>query len=271
MDVIPAELSNRFNQAINKYIQAAKRSADAGDMLFRDPEEDQLRIQEERAYFNMENVFQEICDLANGDYNIIELFNIRFNDAERIVDDYRAGARADQGVSVQLSNRFNQARDAYIEAAMRRIDFENNGINFDDKEEVKEEVRLNEIEDRELENFSSIYADIRNHNVNVGPFMLIFEDAKGTIIDYEDASRERAIEREERAERGDVPQLLNFRFSHKKSPKRSPKKSAPKRSPKRLSVGTKSQVWKGLAKKTFNGLTKKDLMKNKNGNVVIRK
>jgi hypothetical protein len=62
----------------------------------------------------------------------------------------------------------------------------------------------------------------------------------------------------------DQQQQFNFSFPHKKSPK--------KRSPKRsLSVGTKSQVWKGLAKKTSKGLTKKDLMKNKNGNVVMRK
>ena len=112
----------------------------------------------------------------------------------------------------QLANRFNQARDAYINAAMRRIDLENSDeLNFDDKQEVEIFIRLNEIEDRELENFQSIYADIRNHNVNVRPF------------------------------------------------------------PKRLLIGTKSQVWKGLAKKTSKGLTKKDLMKNKNGNVVMRK
>ena len=60
----------------------------------------------------------------------------------------------------------------------------------------------------------------------------------------------------------DHQQQFNFSFPHKKSPRRSPK---------RLSVGTKSQVWKGLAKKTSKGLTKKDLMKNKNGNVVMRK
>jgi len=39
----------------------------------------------------------------------------------------------------------------------------------------------------------------------------------------------------------------------------------------KLEVGTKSQVWKGLAKHTSNGLTKKDLTKNKNGNVVIKR
>ena len=61
----------------------------------------------------------------------------------------------------------------------------------------------------------------------------------------------------------DNREQFNFSFPHNKS--------SPKRSPKRLSVGTKSQVWKGLAKKTSKGLTKKDLMKNKNGNVVMRK
>ena len=39
----------------------------------------------------------------------------------------------------------------------------------------------------------------------------------------------------------------------------------------KLEVGTKSQVWKGIAKHTSNGLTKKDLTKNKNGNVVIKR
>jgi len=64
---------------------------------------------------------------------------------------------------------------------------------------------------------------------------------------------------------------LNFGFPKKRSPKRRSPKRSPKKSPKRLLVGTKSQVWKGLAKKTSKGLTKKDLMKNKNGNVVMRK
>jgi hypothetical protein len=192
MDVIPAQLSNRFNQARNRYIQAAKRSADAGDMLFRDPEEDQLRIQEEREYFNMENVFQEICDLANGEDNIIDLFLIRFNDAERIVDDYRAGARADPGVSVQLSNRFNQARDAYIEAAMRRIDAQYVNVNVDEEQIIL----LEETEEDEYEIFRNIYADIRNSAVNVEPFSRKLSDAEQTVEDYENTAMMRARERE---------------------------------------------------------------------------
>jgi len=63
-------------------------------------------------------------------------------------------------------------------------------------------------------------------------------------------------------ERLDQQQQFNFRFPHNKPTKRSPK---------RLLVGTKSQVWNCIANKTCNGLTKKDLMKNKNGNVVMRK
>jgi len=46
------------------------------------------------------------------------------------------------------------------------------------------------------------------------------------------------------------PQRFNFRFNE---------------------LGTKSQVWKGLAKKTRNGLTKKDLTINEKGNAVIRR
>jgi hypothetical protein len=36
-------------------------------------------------------------------------------------------------------------------------------------------------------------------------------------------------------------------------------------------VGSKAQVWHGTADKTAGGLTKKDLMKNKHGEIVSRK
>ena len=35
-------------------------------------------------------------------------------------------------------------------------------------------------------------------------------------------------------------------------------------------VGSKQEVWRGVAKKTSGGLEKKDLMKNKRGKIVSR-
>ena len=40
---------------------------------------------------------------------------------------------------------------------------------------------------------------------------------------------------------------------------------------KMLTVGSRAQVWHGTAKKTSGGLTKKDLKKNKRGDIVSRK
>ena len=36
-------------------------------------------------------------------------------------------------------------------------------------------------------------------------------------------------------------------------------------------VGSRAEVWHGVAKKTTGGLEKKDLFKNKNGNIVSKK
>ena len=54
-------------------------------------------------------------------------------------------------MNVQLSNRFNQARNRYIQAAMRRIDAETDP--FQDEVLIRQ---LGEIEDREYEIMENI-------------------------------------------------------------------------------------------------------------------
>jgi hypothetical protein len=181
-------------------------------------------------------------------------------------------------IPLQLSNRFTQARDAYITAGMLRIDAEY--VERDVDQQQVEELRQNENNAYNI--MDNILNDIRNRTNNlhvIRTFIGRLVDAESTVSEYERAARDRVPNDRFRNFFGNVigvpaaPMLaleplfdeerLNFGFGNKKSPK--------KRSPKRLSVGTKSQVWKGLAKKTSKGLTKKDLMKNKNGNVVMRK
>ena len=171
-------------------------------------------------------------------------------------------------IPLQLSNRFTQARDAYITAGMLRIDAEYVERAVD--EQQVEELRQNENNAYNI--MDNILNDIRNRTNNlhvIRTFIARLVDAESTVSEYERVARDRVPNDRFRNffENGiGVPaapmleleplfggERLNFGF------------------PKRLSVGTKSQVWKGLAKKTSKGLTKKDLMKNKNGNIVMCK
>ena len=139
-------------------------------------------------------IYREIRNIWNrlDDDRMIEPFNVAIDDAQRIISDYERGVGG--VIPIQLSNRFTQARDGYIQAAIRRIDAEFVDVIVDrDREQF---IHLNEIEDREYEIFRNIYADIRNRTHNIRPFMQILNDAEGTVEDYENTAMRRARDRE---------------------------------------------------------------------------
>ena len=178
-----AQLSNRFNQARNRYIQAAFRTIDAVDNGFREQGRILYDI-EERESDILENIYREIKNICFGLENgneMMEPFRAALRDAHRMIDNYR---RRLMDIDPEAIHIFKQAIDGYIEAAKRRIDAE-----FVDE-------HLNEIEDREYEIFRNIYADIRNRTHNIRPFMQILNDAEGTVEDYENTAMRRARDRE---------------------------------------------------------------------------